>query len=67
MQNSGGPFESPQGLATFVVGGDTPVNEGKMVTIESHRARFGSKVVNNGAKAHRFGESRQMLGQLHVA
>ena len=53
VQGSAGPFESPQALAKFVVGGDVPLHGGKMVTIEGHRARFGSKVLGNGATVHR--------------
>ena len=53
MRKSGGPFESPPSLAEFVVGGDVPLHNGKEVTIEGHRAQFGSKVIGNGATVHR--------------
>jgi hypothetical protein len=53
MQNSGGPFKPPRALAKYVVGGDVPLREGENVTIQSHRARFDSTVIGNGATLHR--------------
>jgi len=53
MQNGEGPFESSKALAKFVVGGDVPLHGGRMVTIASHRTRFGLKVIGNGATIHR--------------
>ena len=53
MRKSGGPFASPQSLAEWVAGGDVPLHSGRAVTIEGHRALFGSKVFENGATVHR--------------
>lgn len=53
IQKSEAPFTSPKALAKFVVGGDVPLHDGKAVTIECHRANFGSKVIGNGATLHR--------------
>ena len=53
MQDSDGPFKYPKTLAKFIVGGDIPLHKGAMVTIEGHRARFGSKLIGNGATIHR--------------
>ena len=53
MRKAGGPFESPPSLAEFVVGGDVPLHSGRVVTIEGHRAQFGSKVIGSGATVHR--------------
>jgi Fungal protein kinase len=52
MQRSEGPFTSPRALATFVVGGDVPLQDGQVVTIERHRICFGSTVTQNGATVH---------------
>ena len=53
MRKSGGPFKSPSSLAEFVVGGDVPLYNGSVVTIEGHRAQFGLRVIGNGATVHR--------------
>ena len=53
MRKSGGPFVAPPSLAEFAVGGGAPLHSGSLVTIEGHRVRFGSKVIRNGATAHR--------------
>ena len=53
IQNSHGPFESPKALARFVVGGDVPLHDEEMVTIQGHRAHFGWTVIGNGATVHR--------------
>ena len=53
MQNSQSPFESPKALAKFIVGGDVPLHDGRMVTIQGHRAHFDSTVIGNGATVHR--------------
>ena len=53
IRKSGGPFKPPPSLAEFVVGGDVPLQNEKVVTIEGHRAQFGSKVIGNGATVHR--------------
>ena len=53
VQNSQSSFASPKALAKFVVGGDVPLHDGRMVTIQGHRAHFGSTVIGNGATVHR--------------
>jgi hypothetical protein len=53
MQKSDGPLKSPKGLAKFIIGGDVRTDSGSAVTIEGHRARFGSTVIGNGATLHR--------------
>ena len=54
VQNSQSLFESPKALAKFVVGGDVTLHDGKMVTIQGHRAHFGSTLIGgNGATVHR--------------
>ena len=52
-QNVAGPFKPPKALAKCVFGGDVPLHGGGVVTIEGHRARFGLKVIGNGATVHR--------------
>ena len=53
MRKSDGPFESPRSLAEWIAGGDVPLHNGMAVTIEGHRALFGSKVIGKGATVHR--------------
>ena len=45
MQKSDGPFKSAKALAKFIVGGDFPLDNSKMVTIGNHRAQFSLRVI----------------------
>jgi len=53
MQTPGGAFQAPPSLAEWVAGGDVPLHSGQAVTIQGHRAQFGSNVIGNGATLHR--------------
>lgn len=53
IQRPGGPFKPPKALAKWVAGGDVLLHNGQAVTIQSHRARFGARVSDNGATLHR--------------
>ena len=53
MQAPGGAFQAPPSLAKWVVGGDIALHNGQAVTIQGHRAQFGSRVIDHGATLHR--------------